>query len=1096
MSKYLFILLISWLSISSACEQFDNVKNKGKFDKIDTERSGISFENSIIENDTLNYYTFPYLYMGGGVAVGDINNDGLQDVFFTGNLTSNKLYLNQGDFKFLDISQPSGIEGDDRWYTGASMVDINNDGWLDIYLCVSGIYQTTKNELYINNKDNTFTESAESYGLADETASIQATYLDYNGDGLLDVFVANYPQIPVSQSNQFYYNVMQENRLDNSAHLYRNNGDRTFTDVTSDAGVKNFGLTLGVVSSDFNNDNLTDIYLSNDFAIPDYLYLNNGDGTFKEVLKESVGHTAIFGMGFDAADFNNDGFLDLAQMDMTPSDHFRSKTNMASMSPSSFYQSVELGFHYQYMQNTLQLNNGSDINGIPQFSDIARMTGFATTDWSWGPLFADFDNDGQKDIVVTNGLLRDVNNNDVLQEFDKAAFFKSVKDYTKLPSTPLSNYLFRNEGDLAFSKKTEDWGLQEKGFSNGVSYADLDNDGSLDLIINNVNAPASIYKNSISSSNRFITVELIGPAKNPFGIGAKTIVTSEDKKQYIESTMSRGFQSSVEPLIHFGLGEAKIVDEIKVEWPDGRISVLKDVSSNSKYKIAHEKSIEVIKEIEGSVKRPFNKDENSGITFRHKEDDYNDFANEPLLPHKNSNLGSDASTGDINGNGLKDIFIGNAKGSEAKMFVQESANKFMEMPGPWEDYSDLENVGSSLTDFDGDGDLDLLVAYGSNNPSLNKSNFQPGLFINNGGVFRKVELPEIAISGKVILPMDFDEDGDMDVFLGARIRPGQYPFPPTSIMLENLGGENDFLKFKKLGVEEMSELSEIGMVTSAIWEDIDGDNSNELVLTGEWLGIEVFQFIDGIAKNKTADYGLVSDVGWWRSLMTVDVDQDGDLDLVAGNLGLNYKYRASREHPFSVYASDFDENGRSDIVLSYEKKGKNLPLRGRECSSEQVPAIAKRFETYESFAKASLEDIYGDNMLENALHYEATSFEHTWFENMNGKFMPHSLPALSQISSIETMVSFDYNGDQYPDLLIAGNLHQAEVETTRNDASIGLVLKGTNLGFVAVPPIKSGLMVRGEVRSIKKLSNESFLFVLNDQQVQIWDFSQSKELSR
>lgn len=1033
--------------------------------------------------------------MGGGVSVGDINNDGLQDIFFTGNMSPNRLYLNKGNFQFEDISISAGVLGDDRWYTGTTFTDINADGFLDIYLCVSGIYQNPVNQLLINNGDNTFSEQADKYGLADGTASIQSTFFDYDKDGFLDVFVANYPQVNVSMGNEFYYQKMLENLPENSGHLYRNLGNGKFKDVTATTKVQNFGLTLGVVASDLNNDGWTDIYLSNDFNVPDYLYINNGDGTFSETLKESTGHTAMFGMGLDAADLNNDGLIDLVQVDMTPSDHKRSKTNMASMSPETFYGAVDMGFHYQYMQNTIQLNNGNTIKNNPLFSDVSRLTGMATTDWSWGILMADFNNDGNKDVFISNGVLRDVNNNDVLQSFDKASFFGAKNDYTKLPSTPVSNYAFENLGDFKFEEKAQNWGLDEKGFSNGVTYADLNNDGNLDLIVNNVNAPASIYKNKNVSNNNFLRVEIVGPKNNPLALGTKLSIELKGGKQSSEQTLTRGFQSSVEPIVHFGIGQLTEVAKLKIEWPDGLIQSISQVQANQVIKLKYVASEETVNNNPKPENFAFNRSKEFEYNFRHYEDEFDDFANEPLLPHKNSNMGPCATVGDVNGDGLEDVFMGNAKGSSALLLLQDATGEFTQMNGPWQADSLYEDTGSLLSDLDGDGDLDLYVVSGGNDPSLNSSSYQDRIYINDQGEFYKLQdFAKVTNSGKVVLPLDFDEDGDVDLFVGGRIIPGNYPFAPETILLKNMGGDNKNLKYEPLSTNEIGELSTIGLVTAAKWLDLDGDQSMELILTGEWMGIEIFSYADNEFKKVTDSYGLNGNVGWWRSLESADIDQDGDLDLIAGNLGLNYKYKADKEHPFSIYASDFDENGKSDIVLSYNKKGKQLPLRGRECSSEQIPAIAKRFETYEAFADASLDEIYGEYMLKNALQYVATTFAHTWFENKNGKLIPHELPRLAQISSVESILSFDYNGDKYPDFILAGNLLSAEVETTRNDASIGVILENDGNGkFRAVPPHESGLKVVGEVKSIRPLKcangDNKFLFFINNYKMDSWDLN-------
>lgn len=1091
------LLFLVWLFLIAlflgACSSNVDLSDGVKFESVDSTRSKLNFSNDIVENDTLNYFTFPYLYLGGGVAIGDINNDGLQDIYLTGNMVPNKLYLNKGNLQFEDISVTAGVTGDNRWYTGASMLDINADGWMDIYVCVSGQYGTTVNQLFINNKDNTFTERAKDFGLDDASASIQATSIDFDRDGDLDIFVANYPQLEVSQGNHFYRALMSENRMEYSGHLYELQANGNFLDVTDKAGVRNFGLTLGVIASDLNNDGWTDLYLSNDFNVPDYFYINNGDGTFRECLQQSVGHTATFGMGIDAGDFNNDGWTDLAQVDMTPADHVRSKTNMASMSPDAFYEGLSMGFHYQYMQNCLQLNNGNASGGQPVFSEIARMAGFATTDWSWGVLFADWNNDGYKDLYVTNGIARDVNNNDAFLEFDKASFFGTVRDYTRLPSTPISNYALLNDGMLGFVDVTSSTGLNSPGFSNGVAYADFDNDGLMDIVVNNVNSPASLYHNVSSQHQQYLKIELDGPPSNPMGIGAKITIRYNGRQQHHEQTLVRGFQSSVDPIVHFGLGEVTEVDEVNVLWPDGSESVLFSIPSDIKISISYQDA--GYTRSNTSPVKPFVHLQHLK-SHVHEEDLYLDYEYEPLLPHRNSNLGPATAVGDVNADGLRDLFIGGARGKKGCLLVQRKEGGFVSLNGPWEADSLFEDTGAVLVDIDHDDDLDLLIVSGGNDPKLSSEFYEMRWYMNvNGSYIKHIRMPSIAISSRVLLPMDVDNDGDLDVFIGGRVSPGKYPNPPRSALMINKGGSDLNLKLDQLSDIAMGPVAEWGMITDALWHDVDGNGRQELILTGEWKGIESFEFVQGQFVNNPHNlWKLSENTGWWRQLHAEDLDNDGDVDLIAGNLGLNYKYRASIEHPFSIYGNDFDANGTSDIVLSYDKGGKNLPLRGRECSSQQVPAIARRFETYQAFADASLEDIYGSKMLNKSLHYQATNFAHQWFEHSPEGFISHDLPRLSQISAVNAILAFDYNGDEYQDYLIAGNLYEAEVETPRADASVALILQGAALDLVPVPPDESGLMVQGEVRDILDLGDGLFAFVINNGPVQWWKLSTSEQL--
>ncbi len=1063
------------------------------FHSVAATQSGLTFSNQVLENDTLNYFSFPYLYMGGGVAVGDIDNDGLADVYMTGNMEPNKLYLNKGGLKFEDISVAAGVSGDKRWYTGVCMLDANQDGWLDIYVCVSGKYGPFENQLFINNQDRTFTERAAEYGLADTSTSIQAVSFDYDGDGLQDLFVANYPQVPVSMGNEYYYQKMRDNKYSESAHLYKNMGNGSFDDVTQTAGVQNFGLSLGVVAADFNEDNLIDLYVSNDFNVPDYFYLNQGDGTFGERLSSSFRHTSMFGMGLDAVDFNNDGHIDLGQVDMTPADHKRAKTNMASMSPETFWQGIELGFHYQYMQNSLQLNRGNNAAGLPQFSDISRFTGMATTDWSWGIQFADLDNDGWQDVFISNGMKRDVNNNDANVQFKEGNFFKEYKpDYKLLPSEPIHNYLFQNQGGINFLDVGEAWGLDSKGFSNGFAFGDLDNDGDLDLLVNNLDEPMSLFENlSEQNGNNYLQLSFKGPEQNPFGLGVKVFLHTQAGIQKQELSLSRGFQSSVAPKMHFGLGMTEVIDKLEILWPDGKYQSIEQLTGNQNLQINYSEATNR-EQAPPSIK-PFKiVSQDAKLDFQHIEDQYDDFLKEPLLPHKNSAYGPAVSVGDINEDGFDDFFIGNATNAKARMYLQNPNGAFSLLPGPWEADSMYEDLGSLLEDLDGDGDVDLILTSGDNNPSRKKYHHLR-IYLNTpeGFIRNDQALPKLNLSGQEISVQDFDNDGDLDLFVGGRLRPAQYPLPASSYLLRNDGGVDGQLTFSDVTASLIPSLKEVGLVTSSLWADFNGDQRPDLIIAGEWMPIRYFQnkgtFFEEVSLN-----GLKNSEAWWYSLEALDVDQDGDLDFIAGNLGLNYKYRASDKSPFELYANDFDENGSLDIVLSYQKKGELLPVRGRECSSQQVPALATRFETYQAFANADLPELYGEHMLENALHLEAKDFSSAWFENRGeAGFVRHNLPSMAQLSSINAIEVFDYNEDEYPDLMLFGNLYGSEVETPRNDAGLGLVLQGGPQGqWTAIPASESGLLISGDVKQTARMKwgpsqKEAFLIGRNNESLQL-----------
>ncbi len=1053
-------------------------KKQLQFSLLSSSTTGISFSNDIVETDSLNYFTYPYMYMGGGVSAGDINNDGLIDLFFTANMKSNSLYLNTGNFKFVEITEKANVSGDDRWFTGSTMVDINNDGFLDIYVSVSGKGNNRNNLLYINNGDATFTESAKEYGIDHNGHTTQSTFFDYDNDGDLDIYLANYPPTPFQSAIELYHYKTNNPKIEESDILYRNNGDGTFKDVTVEAKILNFGLSLSATTSDINNDGWKDIYVSNDFDSADYVYINNRDGTFREVSKTSLKHTAQYGMGADIADYNNDSFLDIAQVDMTPEDNRRSKANMSSMNPLGFTKMVKYGLNYQYMQNCLQLNRGVDANGNPIYSEVSRISGISTTDWSWSILFSDLDNDGWKDITVSNGTRRDINNRDYFLALKTRNYFGGVKlsaeEIQKIPSEKIANYVFKNNKDLTFKNVVKEWGWEQKTFSNGAAYADLDNDGDLDFVINNIDQQATVYKNNNSGNNNYVTVTLKGTNKNVNGIGAKVYVTADELKQFGELTVTRGFQSSVAPNLHFGLAKAENISSIEVIWPNGYTSKVKDIQSNQNVIIdyATAQPISNTDPIEKQSLFTTIIPDSIGIDFIHKENAYDDYAKEPLLPHQTSKLGSGVAVADVNGDGLEDFYVGGASQQAGALYVQNQVGKFEKTNHEvWESDKIREDMNALFLDIDGDQDKDLYVVSGGNEVNAEPKYFQDRLYINDGkGVFTKdlKALPSIETSGSRVKAGDYDNDGDLDLFVGGRLVAGKYPWPTKSYILKNDNGV-----FKDVTDQIAPDFEQLGMITDANWTDFDTNGTLDLIIVGEWTPILFYSNTNGKFENVTTTTGLKDTKGWWFSLTQDDFDGDGDMDYVAGNLGLNYKYKATAAEPFEVFADDFDNNNRKDIVLSYYNFGKLFPVRGKSCSSQQIPALKNKFKDYNSFAISEVTDVYGKEELQNAeIHYIAQNFASSYIENLgNGKFKSIELPNEVQFSSVNKIINEDMDKDGHMDLVIGGNLYASEIETPRNDSSVGTFLKGDGNGsFTVVPNIECGLYFEGDVKDIETIT--------------------------
>ncbi|MEL7534395.1 MAG: VCBS repeat-containing protein, partial [Bacteroidota bacterium] len=930
------ILLLSFTSIFSlSCQTQTAYAPQSEaplFESLKVSESGINFFNHIEETDQTNFFTYEYLYNGGGVAVGDVNGDGLPDLYFTGNMVVNRLYLNRGNLKFEDVTVKAQASYLNDWCTGASMVDINADGLLDIYVCASGWYDgaekdTRRNILFVNQGVDEagvpkFVDQAAQYGLDDPAQSTQVCYFDFDRDGDLDLYMANHPR----EFKEYVGDFVAKKKnppADHRDKLYRNDNGK-FVDISDQAGIINYGHALGVVSLDYDKDGWEDIYVSNDYQENDYLYRNQGNGTFVNVINEATRHTSKFSMGVDASDYNNDGWPDIFTVEMLAADNKRQKTNMAPMNPSIFWQSVDYGFGYQYMHNSLQLNRG---NG--QFSEIAYLAGVASTDWSWAPLFADFDNDGWKDLFISNGYRKDVLDKDFKKEL-KYKLQNEKNTYSDLeamiPTSKQRNFLFQNQGDLSFAQR-KDWGLEELVNSNGAVYADLDLDGDLDLVLNHMEDTARIYRNMGRERGigNYLQIALEGPAQNPQGIGAKVeIQTADGKTQYQSANNIRGYQSSVEPILHFGLGMQNKLRQISVLWPDQKRQIITDVEANQRLTLKYQDARDAGRAQITVPERLLT--ELAFPKIKHEEKVYDDYQHQVLLPHKLSQEGPCIAVGDVNGDGLEDAYLGASADYGAKLLLQDKKGFSEQVVPAFEADKAYEDQAALWFDADQDGDQDLYVVSGSYEFAPNSPMHQDRLYLNDGkGNLSRSNnaLPEMLFSGACVEAADYDQDGDIDLFVGGRLTPYQYPKPGRSFILQNEDG-----KFTDVTDEIAPELSQIGMVKAATWQDFDQDGAVDLIVVGEWMPISVFRNEGDKLSNQSESLGLANTTGWWNCIEGADIDGDGDIDFVLGNLGLNSKNQATSDYPFEIYADDIDGSGSFDIVLGYYQEGKKYPVRG------------------------------------------------------------------------------------------------------------------------------------------------------------------------
>ncbi|MEQ9438270.1 MAG: VCBS repeat-containing protein [Cyclobacteriaceae bacterium] len=1061
------------------------------FTRLTAEETGVGFINRNTENEEQSIISYDYFYNGGGVALGDINNDGLVDLYFSANQGENKLYLNKGSFQFEDITQSAGVSANNGWRTGVAMVDINADGYLDIYVCRSAENNPLfrENALYINNGDLTFTDKAFEYGLNDNSFSTQAAFLDFDQDGDLDMFLLNHSRQQISNA----FDIRQRNSQERVPYvgnkLYRNDEGK-FTDVSDSLGIygpaSNYGL--GVAYADLNNDGWLDIYASNDYTGNDKVYLNRQGLFFEEKSDSLLTHMSQFSMGVDIADVNNDGWMDILSLDMLPEDNQRQKELHWPDKYDVYQAMVKNGLHHQYMRNMLHLNRGIGEDHLLLFSEIGQLAGVSNTDWSWSALLADYDNDGLQDLFVSNGFKRAFTNNDFLayqadlltrQRAGKA--IDNIDDIlSRMPANTVHNYLYQNQDGLTFSDQSQAWGFGDPTLTNGAAYADLDNDGDLDLVLNNLDAEAGIYRNnSDTASQHYLKIKLEGQGSNTFGLGTKVQLYLSDSSLVRLQNPYRGFQSSMEPTLFFGLGNTTTIDSMIVEWPTGEIQVLKQVRVNQTLTLDQADAVPDNRPADEPIAPLLGKSE-AQIDFKHAENDYIDFKVQSLLPRMYSRAGPALTGADVNGDGLMDIYLGGAKGQSGGLFLQNQSLKYGEKPQTaFQEHQMSEDVAAVFFDMDGDGDQDLYVVSGGYEYAEEDELLQDRLYRNQGnGSFEAVSLPTFISSGSCVRPADVDQDGDLDLFVGGRIIPGRYPETPHSYLLRNDGQGNFSIATNYIA----PDLTQVGMVTDALWLDVNQDQWPDLVVVGEWMPLKVFINREGILEDESSTYFPANTEGWWNCLLAADFDADGDQDLVAGNFGMNNQFKATPAQPATLYYADYDHNGSVDPLLTYYIGDQSYPLPTRDELIAQSPMFKKRFPDYASYARATVEDILTPTELEQSDVLQAYQFETTYFENNNGVFTPGKLPAEMQFAPVFALAALDVNQDGHLDMVSGGNLKHMRARFGKASGNFGTVLLGDGHGgFRPLAAKQSGLQVRGEVRSIISDQEHKLIIGRNDQ---------------
>lgn len=1097
----LFILLAMVWLLSGCMQQ----NEKKMFQLLPSSDTGISFKNELIESDSFNVLSFEYIYNGAGVGVGDVNNDGLTDIFFAGNMVPSALYLNKSKFQFDDITERASVKTN-VWCTGVSMIDINQDGWLDIYISTIQPHvdkPPVANLLYLNKGVNEegiplFEEVAGKIGLADSSYATQAAFLDYDLDGDLDMYMLT--NALESYNRNQIIGLRNDGTGKSIDKFYRNdglvNGLPVFKDVSMEVGVKAEGWGLGIVVNDINRDGYPDLYIANDFMSNDHLYINSGDGKFINSIRSMLKHQEQNGMGIDIADINNDGLNDIVVLDMLPDDNLRQKTMFSTVGYDRFRLFREKGYEYQYIRNVLQLNNGNNT-----FSDIGYLSGIYATDWSWSSLFADFDNDGYRDLFVGNGYRKDVTDQDFIAYGKELSMFTTDKnrkkiireEIEKLPGVRKPNFIFRNNGDLTFTDKAMEWGLDQPSYSNGAAYADFDNDGDLDIVTNNINDEAFVYRNDLikdetRSDYNFLRIKLQGEKGNIAGYGTKITVHAAGQVHYAEHQTIRGYKSTVENIEHFGLGKVPsgLVDSIIIQWPGGRSQVLLNVSVNQTITVKSNEAVYIPKHHTPQVTMLTESSSNKGIHYRHHEEEFVDYLHgQFLLPHKHSQGGPGITVGDVNDDGLDDFIIGASAGERAKIFLQQTNGLFKTDSLP---AKVAEDMGLLLFDADNDGDQDLYCVSGSSEFKADKVNYQDRFYRNsgNGKFYHDANaLPELTSSGSCVTANDFDRDGDLDLFVGGRIVPMRYPETPESYLLVNSGNGNFFNQTSKFS----TTLGETGLVTSAIWSDVNNDDWTDLIVVGEWMPITIF------INNKGRSFSqlvLENSAGWWNSISGGDFDNDGDIDYIAGNLGMNSIYKPSLDEPVTVYAKDFDNNGSVDPILCRYIQGKEYPVHPREALTGQVASLRGVVERYSQYGGMGIQDLFAKEKFKNSIVLKGTMFSSVYIQNNgNNKFEIRPLPIEAQFSPMFGTVVTDLDEDGNLDILSVGNSYASEVLTGYYDAGIGNYLQGDGKGnFKAVSVTQSGFFVDGDAKAMAKLvskdGEEIMLITQNNDDLKVY----------